>query len=246
MPYLVFDIETAPLPFEEFDDAQREYLTRGATTEEERQEKIKLLSLNPLTARVVALGMLHVRTLEDEPKGHIYSNHGPGGTSEEGTLSDGSQWKSMSEEELFRKWWNVLDAARSGGGRYGDQSLHLITFNGRSFDCPFMMLRSAVLRVRPSRNLMDGTRYNTPGQTDLAEELNFRGFDRNGAMRRFNLDFYCKTFGIHSPKAAGVTGYDVPDLFRDGKHRDIAEYCMRDVHATWDLFKVWKEYLAWN
>jgi hypothetical protein len=63
-------------------------------------------------------------------------------------------------------------------------------------------------------------------------------------MRRFSFDFYCRTFGIESPKANGVSGMDVPRLFDEGKHREIAEYCMGDVRATWELFKFWKEYLA--
>jgi len=29
-----------------------------------------------------------------------------------------------------------------------------------------------------------------------------------------------------------------------GKFREIAEYCLRDVHATVELYKIWKERLA--
>jgi hypothetical protein len=29
-----------------------------------------------------------------------------------------------------------------------------------------------------------------------------------------------------------------------GKFRDIAEYCLRDVRATVELYKIWKERLA--
>ena len=62
--------------------------------------------------------------------------------------------------------------------------------------------------------------------------------------RRFNLDFYCKVFGIDSPKAQGITGMDVARLLEEGRYRDIAEYCLRDVRATVDLYRVWKERLA--
>jgi hypothetical protein len=30
----------------------------------------------------------------------------------------------------------------------------------------------------------------------------------------------------------------------EGKHREIAEYCLRDVRATVQLYRVWKERLA--
>ena len=67
---------------------------------------------------------------------------------------------------------------------------------------------------------------------------------REGAGRRFNLDFYCKAFGIDSPKSHGVTGMDVNDLVREGRFREIAEYCLRDVQATVSLHRIWKERLA--
>jgi hypothetical protein len=67
---------------------------------------------------------------------------------------------------------------------------------------------------------------------------------REGAARRFNLDFYCKAFGIESPKSHGVTGLDMNDLLAAGRQREIAEYCLRDVRATVQLYQVWKERLS--
>jgi hypothetical protein len=235
MAYLVFDIETAAIPFDQLEESQQEYITRGCQTEEERQKQIDFMSLNPLTSQVVSIGMLHAGSTHAEPRGCIYSNSAE---RTESQLDDGTKWCTMPEADLLEQWWKVLGHRRGNGG------LHLISFNGRNFDCPFLMLRSAVLRVRPSRNLMDGSRWRYDHHTDLIDELSFKGFDRQGAMRRFNFDFYCKSFGIHSPKSEGVTGNDVPRLFREGEHRQIAEYCMRDVRATWELFKVWKEYLS--
>ena len=237
MPYLVFDIETSPLAFEDLDLAQQEYLMRGAASDEEREERKRMMSLNPLTARVASLGMVSVPSLDAEPQGCVYSNRGDDAEEIEEKLPDGSIWKTMSERALLEKLWQVLEWGRTRGGSC------LISFNGRGFDCPFLMLRSAVLRVKPSRNLMDGTRWRYDRHIDLQDELCFKGSDRNGAMRRFNFDFYCKSFGIKSPKSEGVSGYDVPDLWARGEHRAIAEYCMRDVWATWELFKFWKEYL---
>ncbi len=37
---------------------------------------------------------------------------------------------------------------------------------------------------------------------------------------------------------------DVTNLMKEGKFRDIAEYCLRDVRATVELYRVWKERLA--
>ena len=122
---------------------------------------------------------------------------------------------------------------------------NVVTFNGRGFDVPFIYLRSALLNVPISKKNWLGYRYATEPHCDLAEQLTFYSVSgRDGAARRFNLDFYCKAFGIDSPKSHGVTGMDVPALMAEEKFRDIAEYCLRDVRATVELYKIWKERLA--
>jgi hypothetical protein len=67
---------------------------------------------------------------------------------------------------------------------------------------------------------------------------------RDGAARRFNLDFYCKAFGIESPKSHGVSGINMNEMVAAGQFREIAEYCLRDVQATVSLYRVWLERLA--
>jgi len=75
--------------------------------------------------------------------------------------------------------------------------------------------------------------------------LTFYGVSgREGAGRRFNLDFYCKAFGIESPKSHGVTGTDIGSLMAAGRYREIAEYCLRDVRATVLLYHIWKSRLS--
>jgi hypothetical protein len=121
----------------------------------------------------------------------------------------------------------------------------VVTFNGRGFDVPFIYLRSALLNVPITKKNWLGYRYATEPHCDLAEQLTFYSVSgRDGAARRFNLDFYCKAFGIESPKSQGVSGMDVGRLMAEGKFREIAEYCLRDVRATVELYRIWKERLA--
>lgn len=235
MPYLVFDIETAAVPFESLAGSQQELILRGAEDEEQVADRKRQMSLNPLTAQVAAIGMLYAESLTaTEPKTMIFSNSTTVPKIEH--LRDGSVWRCMPEAELLQAWWHRFEKS-------SDRGITVITFNGRSFDCPFLMLRSALLRVRPSRNLMAGTRWNFDGHIDLQAELAFKEFDKTGPTKRWNFDFYCKAFGITSPKEEGITGNDVARLFTAGEHQAIAEYCMRDVRATWELFKVWKEFI---
>jgi predicted PolB exonuclease-like 3'-5' exonuclease len=140
----------------------------------------------------------------------------------------------VDEPELLTAFWDVA--------RHYEQ---VVTFNGRGFDVPFLYLRSALLNVPISRKEWLGYRYATDPHCDLAEQLTFYGVSgREGAARKFNLDFYCKAFGIESPKSQGVTGLDVGDLLAEGRHREIAEYCLRDVHATVELYRIWRDRLA--
>jgi len=217
---VVFDIETLGFPFESFDETQQEYLTKFARTEDERREALLRLNLYPFTAHLIAVGLLN----PDTEKGVVLY---AGDRSEETTSEDGHiQFVAGDEEEILRRFWDIIT-------KY-DQ---FITFNGRGFDCPFLMLRSMVLGIKPSRNLMP-YRYESSVHCDLLEQLTYYG-----ATRKFNLDFYCKAVGIESPKSRGITGLDLGALFAEKKFREIADYCLGDVRATAQLFTKWDQFL---
>jgi DNA polymerase elongation subunit (family B) len=220
MNRVVFDIETVAFPLESFDAQRQEYLMKFAKTEEERAEAIQKLSLTPFTAQIVAIGMLN----PDSEQGKVLyqvPQKNPG-TPETGPV----EFIPCSEAEMLEKFWAALP-----------HYTQFITFNGRSFDCPFLLLRSALLGIRPTRNLMPN-RFSSNEHCDLMDQLTFYG-----ATRKFSLDFYTKAFGIKSPKGSGVTGLDLGPMFSAGRYREIAEYCLGDVKATAELFRRWKTYL---
>lgn len=236
MAKLVFDIETSALPVETFDEVQQEYLFRDAeklpepdAREARRTEIQRLFSLWPLTGRILCIAMLNA----ESQRGQVLFC----ADDFEDDASTGSDVKfvpCVDEAELLTAFWDV---AKHYDG--------IVTFNGRGFDVPFLYLRSALLNIPISRKDWLGYRYATEPHCDLADQLTFYGVSgREGAARKFNLDFYCKAFGIESPKAQGVTGMDVARLLEEGRHREIAEYCLRDVRATVELHRIWKERLA--
>jgi len=236
MPKLVFDIETSGLPVENFDAVQQEYLFRDVAKiagEEGRAERrceiIRMLNLWPLTARIVCIAMVNV----DSARGRVlFTAEDCDEVSENGAPVQFVP--CVDESELLTQFWDAAKHYES-----------VITFNGRGFDVPFIYLRSALLNVPITRKDWLGYRFQTEPHCDLAEQFTFYGVSgREGAARRFNLDFYCKAFGIESPKSHGVTGMDVGRLLAEGRGRDVAEYCLRDVEATLRLYNIWKERLA--
>jgi hypothetical protein len=56
--------------------------------------------------------------------------------------------------------------------------------------------------------------------------------------------FPCKTFGIESSKAHDVTGLDMKQLTDEKRFREIAEYNLRDLQATAELFRRWEKFLS--
>jgi len=235
MARLVFDIETSALPVDSFDAVQQEYLFRDAeklqeetARTERRAEIVRLLNLWPLTAHVVCIAMLNA----DTSRGQVLFTAEDSGNApaEPGAVEF---VPCMDEAELLTAFWDVAKHYDS-----------IVTFNGRGFDVPFIYMRSALLNVPISRKDWLGYRYQCDPHCDLADQLTFYGGSREGAARRFNLDFYCKAFGIDSPKSHGITGMDINQLLAQRRYREIADYCLRDVQATVLLYHVWRERLA--
>src|SRR6185295_10488568 len=198
MAKLVFDIETSALPLASFDETQQEYLLREAekipdeaARAARREEILRQFSLWPLTAQVVCIAMVNAET----QRGQVLFT---AEDFEEDAVEGGPvEFMSCADElELLTAFWDVA--------RHYDE---IVTFNGRGFDVPFLYLRSALLHVPISRKDWLGYRYATDPHRDLAEQFTFYGVSgREGAARRFNLDVYCKAFGIESLKSQGVTG----------------------------------------
>ena len=236
MPKLVFDIETTGLPVEGFDAVQSEYLFREAERLPDpalrpirRAEIQRFFSLWPLTGQVVCIAMSNVDSFRSKV---LFLSEKE--AEKRDALTAVEFVSCANEAQLLTEFWEAAVHYES-----------IVTFNGRGFDIPFIYLRSALLNVRISRKDWLGYRFQTEPHCDLLEQLTFYGVSgRDGAARRFNLDFYCKAFGIPSPKSHGVTGMDVGRLMAEGRSAEVAEYCLGDVQATVKLYKVWKERLA--
>jgi 3'-5' exonuclease len=217
MKKLVIDIETVGTPWEEHDPYVREYLIKGMSEAEAEEEK-RRGALSPFTGKIVAIGVVNAET------GRSCAMYEVPGQTEVITRKDGNRTMiSGTERQILEKFWEYLD-----------REDRFISFNGRQFDGPFLMIRSAIQGLPPKRDLI-GNRYRFHPNCDLREVLNFNG-TINPRQMRFNLDLACKSFGIVSSKTEGMDGRAVETLYRAGRHEDIAVYCLEDVRATCELY----------
>jgi 3'-5' exonuclease len=223
MARIIFDIETAGFDFESLEGPVQEYLLKWAETEDKKNEVRESLSFYPLTAEIVSIGMLN----PDTGKGAVFFQNN--GASLPTFEEEGIRYESGDETEVLHKFWDTIKSYSQ-----------FITFNGRGFDCPFIMVRSAVHKIKPVRDLLPN-RYGDI-HIDLLDQLTFYG----AARRKFSLDMWCRSFGIKSPKEDGITGYDVKDLYRSGRGLDIAKYCTGDLKSTAELFFVWENYIKFT
>lgn len=224
MATIVLDIETVGVDIDTLHEDVRAYLLRPAEQEatpdlrEAAAARIRdNLSLWPLTAHIVAIAMINV----DSGGGRVYYESAE---HEEFSADGRSRCVGGDERAALQAFWQDI------------RHYHrLVTFNGRCFDLPFLLLRSAAQDLRPTRNLL------ACPHTDLLDELTF-----HDKTRRFNLDFYCHAFGIDSPKREGVSGSNVAAMHRSGQYREIARYCLRDAVATAALYHRWRNTLCFD
>jgi 3'-5' exonuclease len=218
MKKLVIDIETAGTPWEDLDPYVREYLIKGLS-DGDAEEARRAGGLSPFRGKIVAIGVINI---EDGRSCALYEV--PGQNDLRTEKVGARTYISGSEKQILEKFWTFFD-----------NDARFISFNGRQFDGPFLMIRSAIHGVTPKRDLV-GYRYGFHPNCDLREALNFFG-TTSSRQFKFNLDLACKVFGVETSKSEGVDGRSVETWYRAGRHREIADYCLEDVRATAQLYE---------
>lgn len=220
MSKIVFDIETIGSDFESLPADEQEYLLKNISDEKEIEKTKNKLALWPFTGEITAICLLNPET----KKGKTYFQ--APAEEIEPFSENGIEYEPMEEKEILLKFWQDIKNYRQ-----------FITFNGRLFDCPYIILRSAILGVKPTKNLMP-YRFDASLHIDLLDQLTFYG-----AFRKFSLDYYCKSFKLENQKMEGIAGDKVTQFFKDKKYVEIAKYCAADVKATAELYEKWIDFI---
>jgi len=108
----------------------------------------------------------------------------------------------------------------------------LVTYNGRSFDLPVIVMRSLCHAISLPWYYRDRDiryRYSAEGHLDLCDWL-----ADHGATRAGKLDAVARLIGL--PGKIGVDGSQVEGLYQTGQLESIQKYCLADVAQTALLF----------
>ena len=134
------------------------------------------------------------------------------------------------ERKILLDFWKTLQGFGKG---------LFISFNGLGFDLPFIIKRSMFHRITPTNNLfLDKRRFSTWPHFDV--KMVMGDWDKYATG---NLDLLTNFLSIPSPKDGKVEAKDVYEAYLNGGLKDIADYCVRDVEATYNLYSVVKDYV---
>jgi 3'-5' exonuclease len=115
--------------------------------------------------------------------------------------------------------------------RIAELSPQLVTYNGSSFDLPVLRYRALVHGVRaPGLSARPYFNRYTEDAVDLCDLLS--SYSSQGKVTLHEL---CRVMGLPG-KPDGISGADVERYYREGRIREIAEYCESDVVNT---YRVW-------
>jgi 3'-5' exonuclease len=143
------------------------------------------------------------------------------------------------DENLVCKKTGTIGEGKDEGGMLADFAEFMakwkptiVTWNGRGFDLPVLMLRSLRYGVSAPwyyQNRDYRYRYSNEGHLDLCDVL-----ADHGATRMTSLHGAARLIGL--PGKDGVDGSQVEAMYRTGQIDALRGYCLSDVAQTAFLF----------
>jgi len=130
--------------------------------------------------------------------------------------------KSLSGEEkkILEDFWQIAKTSDL-----------FVGFNLMDFDLRFIYQRSWILGAKPSKELSFARYQKFPIYDVLCEWVKW-AFPKKGTLHELAI-----AFGFPSSKTGEIEGKDVAQAFRDGRIKEICEYCEKDVEVTRKIYK---------
>lgn len=144
-------------------------------------------------------------------------------------FKSGSKAYIGKEFDILTNFWELLKDFK---GSY-------ISFNGLDFDVPYIIKRSMYHNILPTnKNFLNLRRYYYFPHFDIKAMLG--NWDKYSGG---SLKLACNFLDIASPKEGEVKAENVYSAYKDGHIQKIADYCLRDVEATYQLYKKVNNYI---
>ena len=183
-------------------------LTKGLSEEEGA-------ALSPVEGALAAIGLYD----RERRSGAVYCVTGDESILDTDTTHGDFIIKHRTEEDVLKEFWE--------GARSYDT---FVTFNGRRFDVPYLMVRSAMLSVTPSVDMMEH-RYlkyqRLTRHVDLFDQLTFYG----AVGKYHSFQDFCAGFSIAPEVDMGVGQPEVLEA-------------AQNAIKTAELYEIWLQRLA--
>ena len=128
------------------------------------------------------------------------------------------------EAKVLAEFWELM----RGFNRFHDT---IVGHNIMDFDLPFIIKRSIINGVRPTVDFCFA-RYQSQPIFDTMREWDCWSYKNSTS-----LDKLASILNLPSPKTDGITGANLYDAFMQERHKEIYEYCMRDVKTTRNVYR---------
>lgn len=201
--FVAWDIETCPVPYDQLSESHRErhkqeyeFLTRRDSDSPTDELKSKASGTHPLLGWICCISLV-------------------GGTPQKiGSTRSWSTGTQDGEAEVLRSFWEFVGELKT---------VQWVTFNGKTFDVPFVTGRSLKHGIAPTRkDILNDYPYSDQPHADLSNLL---------GRTHYSLVDLCDHLGVESPKSS-FDGSDVAPAVADGRIDEVQAYCERDVLAT--------------
>jgi len=126
----------------------------------------------------------------------------------------------VSEKVLLESFWTLAEHADV-----------VVSYNGRSFDVPFVVVRSLVHGISARKDLLSNP-WGLRPHLDLYRVLT----NGSNSLGPSSLDVVCWSLGLTSPKGS-MDGSMVAPTYARGDVATIAEYNAGDVRATAEVYR---------
>lgn len=133
---------------------------------------------------------------------------------------EGAKIISGEEAKILNEWWKIAKSASK-----------FIGHNIINFDIPFIYKRSIVNKCSPTQ-LLPIKNFETENIYDTDKQWNRWVYQSTVKLHHLAI-----ALGLPSSKDKGIDGSQVYDFYLEDKHKEIYEYCKRDVELTRKVYK---------